>query len=180
MSFTELVIARRSVRSYKKAPLKRADIEKCVEAARYAPSACNSQPWKFIIVDDPNILDIIAGSAFGSPMGMNKFVKESSAIVMILSRREKLTAWMGSKLRRTSFRRIDIGLATGHFVLKAQELGIGSCILGWFKERKIKRLLQVPRKEKIELAISMGIPEERDIKEKKLKSIEKTLSVNRY
>ena len=53
MDFQELVQKRQSTRKYSDKNVDRALVTRCLEAARLAPSACNSQPWHFIIVDDP-------------------------------------------------------------------------------------------------------------------------------
>ncbi len=180
MSFTELALSRRSIRKYKNTPVKREDLEKCVESARYAPSACNSQPWKFIIIDETDLLEKLKKDAFLSFTGMNKFVSDCTAMILVLSFKEKLLARTAEKVRRTSFRKIDTGIVAAYLVLQAHQLGIGSCILGWFKERKIKQILGIPRSAKVELAISMGIPSEKPKKEKHLKKKEETVAINSY
>ena len=75
MDFLDLVKKRQSDRKYKNTPVDREKIIKCLEAARLAPSACNSQPWKFVVVDDPQLLPEMASAAAG--MGMNKFAVQS-------------------------------------------------------------------------------------------------------
>lgn len=178
MDISELISSRRSIRKYRKKSIPREQLEKCALSARMAPSACNSQPWRFVIVDDHELKDRLAREAFGVPPGINSFVEQAAAIVAVISRREKLPAQIGEKLRGTSFRKIDTGIATSHFVLRAWDLGIGSCILGWFNERKVKKALNVPRGEKVELLISLGYPEESALSEKHLRPASETIFFN--
>jgi len=64
MSFIDLVNKRYSVRNYKDTPVPKEMLSRCIEAARLAPSACNSQPWKYIVIDDPDLRDKVAKAAF--------------------------------------------------------------------------------------------------------------------
>ena len=180
MTFIDLAKSRRSIRAYDKRIIKREDLESCVEAARYAPSACHSQPWKFIIIDDPAKREVISKTVFSGHYDMNAFARDASAFIAIVSENVKLPAWLGGKLRKTDFRRIDVGIACAHLVLQAQELGIGTCILGWFNEQKLKRVLSVPFYKRIELLIAMGYPFQDELPEKELKSRDSAISFNIY
>jgi len=82
---------------------------------------------------------------------------------------------------KTDFSKIDIGISTSYLVLQAQELGIGTCILGWFNEKKLKKILDIPRQKKIELVISMGYPPKAmDLCEKKIKDWPEVCGINQY
>ncbi|MEA3489833.1 MAG: nitroreductase family protein [Candidatus Omnitrophota bacterium] len=179
-TFLELVRSRRSVRAFDKSAINRKDLELCVEAARLAPSACNSQPWKFIIIDDAITKKEIAEKVLSGPYKMNEFARESGAFAAIVSEKVKFPAWAGGKIRKTDFRRIDTGIASEHLVLQAQELGIGSCILGWFDEPKLKKILSVPRSKKIDILIALGYPARTEFSVKKLKDRDEIVSFNRY
>jgi len=177
-TFLELSKSRRSIRSYEKREIKQTELEKCAEAARYAPSACNTQPWKFIIVNTVPVRKKIAEEAFSS---FNSFAKEAAAYIIIVSEKTNFSAWLGEKLRSTDFRLMDIGSAASHIALQAQELGIGSCILGWFDEKKIKKILKVPFSKKIELVIALGYQKNTsETPPKKLKDASDAVSFNRY
>jgi len=179
MSFIEIAISRRSVRSYTDSPIILEDLKLCVKAARYAPSACNSQPWKFIIVNDSPEFEKIKNT-FDGLYKMNIFAKDANAFIVMVSEKMKIAAWLGSKISRTKFRSIDIGIACSHIVLQAQELGIGTCILGWFNQRRIKRILSIPRSKKIELIIAMGYPAEPITRGRNLKDKLEVISHNKY
>ena len=180
MTFLELARSRRSIRSYEPRAIPREDLEKCVEAARLAPSACNSQPWKYIIIDDPQTRSKFLKKVFAPPFQLNAFADNASAFAVIVSEKTKFPAWMGSKLRRTDFRKIDLGISCAHFVLEARDLGIGTCILGWFNENWIKKTIKIPFSKKIELVISMGYPRDKELREKMVKPSSETVGYNEY
>ncbi|MFH1305851.1 MAG: nitroreductase family protein [Candidatus Omnitrophota bacterium] len=179
-TFIELARSRRSIRAYTTRPVKRELLESCAEAARHAPSACNSQPWKFIIIDDDAVKNKMAESVFSGFHKMCSFAREASAFIVIVAEKMALPAWIGGKLRNTDFKRIDTGIACSHIVLAAKDLGIDSCILGWFNERKLKKILHVPPSRKIELVIALGYPASDNIPERPLKDKSLTVSFNGY
>ena len=180
-SFLELARSRRSLRTYARRGIERKDLELCAEAARHAPSACNSQPWKFIIIDDPARREKIAGTFRRGTFSMNAFARGAAAFVAIVSEKQKFAPWLGGKLACRDLRQIDLGLACAHLVLQAQELGIGSCILGWFNQKQLRRILSLPPQKRIELVISLGYPPD-DLapREKRLKEKNDVISFNRY
>ena len=180
MNFFELVKSRRSVRAYDDRAISREDLESCVEAARHAPSSCNSQPWKFIIIDDPAGKKATAKNVFSGLYKMNAFAGEAAAFIVLVSEKVKFAAWAGEKLRNTDFKRIDTGIACAHLVLQARELGIGTCILGWFNEKMLKKILSVPPMKKIELVIALGYPAQPEVPEKHLKDKNEVCSFNKY
>jgi len=92
MSFLNLVNKRYSVRNYKNTPVARDTLNRCIEAARLAPSACNSQPWKFIVVDDAELLKKLSKAAFEGILKFNHFVFDAPALVVIVSERQKAFA----------------------------------------------------------------------------------------
>ncbi|MFH1395163.1 MAG: nitroreductase family protein [Candidatus Omnitrophota bacterium] len=179
-TFHELAKTRRSIRAFTKQDIKNEDLRLCAETARYAPSACNSQPWKFTIINDPLLKEQIAKKVISGIYKMNSFAADASAYIAIIKEPIKMPAWLGGKIRNTNFQQIDIGIACSHLILQAQELGIGSCILGWFNERKLKRILKVPFSKKIELLIALGYTSGKTLSEKVLKDKSKTVSFNQY
>ena len=89
MKFLELISSRQSDRQYINKPVNREIINRCIEAARIAPSASNSQPWKFIVVDDPELKDKVARKTFGPLKSFNKFVPQAPVIIAIVFRKTK-------------------------------------------------------------------------------------------
>ncbi|MGD2278541.1 MAG: nitroreductase family protein [Candidatus Omnitrophota bacterium] len=179
-SFMELARTRRSIRTYSDKGIGRGDLELCVEAARYSPSACHSQPWSFIIIDDPEKKKQTANALAYGPGGMNSFAHNAKAFIAIVSEKQTFPAWLGGKIRNVNFRHTDAGIACAHLILQAWELGIGTCIIGWFNEKKLKRILSVPFYKKIELVVALGYPAEAEIPEKQLKEKSDVISYNRY
>ena len=160
MSFLELVGKRRSLRRYSAQPVARSIIDRCLEAARLAPSACNSQPWSFIIVDEPSLRERLAAVAFSGLYGMNAFAKAAPVLVAVIRERSSLAATTAGQIRGLSYNLIDLGIACEHFVLQAEEDGVGTCWLGWFDEKGVKRVLGLSRRVRLDLLISMGYPAE--------------------
>ena len=180
MSFLELANKRYSVRNYKDTPVAQEKINRCIEAARLAPSACNSQPWKFIIVDDIEFTNELARAAFEGIMSFNNFAFKAPVLILIVSERQKAFAKFGGIVKRKNFSLMDIGIAAEHFCLQAAEEGLGTCMLGWFNEKKVKKILSIPKLKRVELIISVGFSADDNIPHKKRKSIDEILSYNKY
>jgi len=180
MRFLELVNTRYSARNYQDTPVSREALDRCVEAVRLAPSACNSQPWTFIIVDDPTLKEQLAKAAFGGLPDFNHFVFKAPVLVLIVAERQKAFAKIGGLVKKKNFRLMDIGIAAEHFCLQATEEGLGTCLLGWFDEKKVKRLLSVPARKRIELMISVGYSADEKPPQKNRKSTTEMSSYNDY
>jgi len=166
MTFLDLVKKRQSVRKYAPRPVPRQAIERCLEAARLAPSACNSQPWSFIILDDERVRNEVAEKAFSGAYKMNSFAKNAPVLVVVVTERSTYFARLGGFFRGTQYNLIDIGIACEHFVLQAAEEGIGTCWMGIFNEKAVKKILGIPREKKVDVIISMGYPATVEIREK--------------
>lgn len=180
-SFLELVKHRQSTRKYNPDPVHRKDLLKCIEAARLAPSASNSQPWRFIIVDNPELKDKIAKLTYDKVIKFNKFADRAPAIVVITLEKAKTITRVGRAIKKKEWPLIDIGIAAEHFCLQADELGLGTCMIGWFYEKKAKELLNIPEERSIALMISVGYPPvDYRIREKRRKSLEEITSYNAY
>lgn len=152
----ELLRKRKSIRHYLNRPIPKEDLLKCIEAARLAPSACNAQPWKFIVIDEPGLKNKICERAFSGVYSMNKFVKDAPVLIIVVSEREKFISALGGYFRGTRYYLLDIGIACEHLILQATELGIGSCWIGWFNEKQVKQILRIPRNKKVAVIISLG------------------------
>ena len=160
MEFNKLIHQRQSVRRYQNKPVEREKIEKLIEAVHLAPSACNSQPWKLIIVDDPELKNEVASATFSKTLTFNRFTLEAPVIAVLVIEKAKLIARIGGGIKNQEYPQYDIGIAAAHFCLQAEELGLGTCMIGWFDEKKIQHLLNIPKKRKIGLLITLGYPPE--------------------
>lgn len=159
MTFLELVKTRRSVKRYSAKSVSREVIARCLEAAQLAPSACNSQPWYFIVVDDQDLKNKVANAAFSGIYSMNSFAKDAPVLVVVVRDKSSYFAALGGYCRGIQFSLIDIGIACEHFILQAEEEGVGTCWLGWFNEKAVKKILGIPHNKKADIMISMGYPE---------------------
>ena len=180
MKFLDLVKKRQSVRKYLDTPVEREKIERCLEAARLAPSASNSQPWTFIVVDNPELKDKVAEETFSKFVSFNKFTKQAPVLIIIITEKSNLKAKIGGIIKNKQFNHIDIGITTEHFCLQAAEEGLGTCIMGWFDEKKIKKILNIPRSKRIDLIISLGYPASDKIRKKHRTEIDGIRSYNEY
>jgi nitroreductase len=179
-NFLDLVNKRESVRAYKSDPVPEKSIQRCLEAARLAPSACNAQPWKFVVLDDPGLKNAIADAAHDRILSMNHFTKQAPVHVIIIREKANLTSNIGQVIKNKEYPLIDIGIAVAHFCLQAVEQGLGTCILGWFNENKIKQLLKIPKNKRVELIITLGFPANDTPRAKKRKDLSEISSYNSY
>ena len=178
-NFLKLVSQRRSVRRYKPLPVEKDKLFACLEAARLAPSACNAQPYKFIVVDEPAAKAALAAAAFSGLHSATGFAAQAGALVAVVSQKGKLSAWLGNQVQDTNFRLVDIGIAAEHFVLAAQEQGLATCWLGWFDAKGAAKALGLPAGCKAEIMLSVGYADEAPSARRK-KTIEEISSFNRY
>src|SRR5690606_30741590 len=170
MDFSELIKQRQSVRKYQSIPVEREKIEKLIDAVHLAPSACNSQPWKLIVVDEPGLKNEVAKATFSKTISFNKFAVEAPVIAVLVMKKAKLIAQIGGLVKNQEYIQYDIGIAAAHFCLQAADLGLGTCIIGWFDEKKIQQLLHIPKKRKVGLLITLGYPPEDYKKRKKIRN----------
>ena len=177
MKFSELVKYRQSDRIYSTKPVEKEEIQQCIETARLAPSANNSQPWKFVIVDDLQLKEQIADCA--TELGMNRFVHQAPVIIAVVLEKMNLSSSLGSIIKNKKYSLLDIGIAVNQFCLQATDLNLGTCIVGWFNEKKVKQLLHVDRDKRVPLLITLGHSES-PLRRKIRKPIEEMSSWNRY
>ncbi len=180
MDFVDLVKVRQSDRGYTPQIVGKDDLLKCLEAGRLAPSACNSQPWKFVVVDESELKVKLAAAVSSKIGGLNSFASSAQIFIVLVSQKPKLTAKIGGLLKSKDYSTYDHGIAAEHICLQATELGLGSCILGWFDEKAIKNLLTIPRGNRIELVITLGYPAKKETRIKSRKSLEEIVSFNEY
>ena len=181
MDFLELVAKRQSTRAYDAArAVEPEKLERCVEAVRLAPSACNAQPWKLVIVTDPVLKNKLADAASSRLLGFNHFTRQAPVIVVLVREDPNLTSKLGTVLKDKPYTIMDAGIAAEHFCLQATDEGLGTCILGWFDEPKVKELLGIPKKKRAELMITLGYPAKAETRQKIRKAKEQICSYNMY
>jgi len=175
----ELIISRQSDRKYSDKPVEKEKLERIIEAGRMAPSACNAQPWKFIVVTEPKLIGKIAEAASAKLIGMNTFVAQAPVQLIVVREKPNMSSKVGGTIKNKDYSLIDIGIASENICLQARAEGIGSCIIGWFDEKMLRKLLAIPRSKRVELIITIGYSLS-DHREKKRKPPEETISYNKY
>ena len=179
--FLEILLQRQSVRGYSDRPVEPEKLARCLEAARMAPSACNAQPWKFVVVDDPQLKERVAGYTTSGPLvPMNHFTRQAPLLVVIVRENPNLTSKIGTMLKDKPYTLMDIGIVALQFCLQATAECLGSCIMGWFNEKKVKELLHIPDSKRAELIITLGYPSSQTLRPKIRKKIDDICCYNRY
>lgn len=155
--FIDLVKHRTSCRAYAPRPVPRRHLELMLEAARLAPSACNKQPWRFVIVQDEATRKKLIHEAFlaGIPM---KWAVNAGAIIALGMEKSAITHKVAPKISGVDYPLLDLGIAGEHLVLQAEELGLGSCWIGWIKPKKVREIVGWPRSIEPVSLITVGWP----------------------
>ncbi len=168
MNFTEIAENRQSCRSYNaEREIEAENLEKILNSARLAPSACNGQPYQ-ITVCRGEAAKQVAKATQG--MGMNKFASDAPVLLVISEMPYVASAAFGAKVKKNDYRSIDIGIVTAYITAEAAAQGIGSCILGWLDDEKIRSICSLD--EPVRLVITLGYPKDDDkLRSKKRKDI---------
>ena len=171
MSFMELARTRQSCRSYD--PDREIESEKLsaiLESARLAPSACNGQPYR-ITVCKGEAASAVAKAVTG--MGMNKFAADAPILLVVSEEPYVPTAAFGAKVKKNDYRSIDIGIVAAHITAEATEQGLGSCILGWLDDEKIRRICSLD--QPVRLVITIGYAKDETVRPKKRKTLDELI-----
>jgi len=156
----ELIRERRSIRKYLDKPVEKEKISTILEAARLAPSACNAQPWRFIVISDEKTLGDIRAKGLGGTVVPNNWAKSAPVIIIACAETKFFTHALGERVKNVQWHLIDIGISMEHMALKAVELGLGTCYIGWFNEKELRKALNIPGNWKVECILTLGYPAE--------------------
>lgn len=176
----DVIKQRSSVRAYDSRPVTRDKIDRCLEAARLAPSACNAQAWTFIVVDDAELKNRLAPCTTDRFLPLNHFTKQAPVHVVFVLEPGKIISRAGGLIKQRDFRWIDIGMAAEHFCLQATAEGLGTCMLGWFNERKVQHLLHIPESKTVALIITVGHAASGDSPPRQRKPLQEVARWNSY
>ena len=179
MKFLELVQSRQSDRAYLDKPVEKEKIERILEAARLAPSACNAQPWKFVVVTDSEKRMQIADTTASKLLSMNHFTKQAPVQLALVEENANFTSSVGGMLTNKHYPHIDLGIVASHICLAAADEGLGSCMIGWCDEKKVRKVLDIPGNKRVMLVILLGYSAQK-LREKKRKSKEEIVSWDKY
>ena len=166
MNFMEIALERQSCRSYdEERPVEQEKLEAILEATRLSPSACNGQPYH-ITVCRGDLAKEVALLTRGIG-GMNKFAVQAPVMLIISEMPYVKSAALGAKVKNNDYRSMDIGIACAYLTAEATAQGLGTCILGWFDDDKVRKLCGI--EHPIRLIITLGYPKEGDILRKKVR-----------
>jgi len=167
MNFMEIANVRQSCRAYDETrPVEREKLDAILEAARLSPSACNGQPYHFTVCTGDTAREAAKAT---QGMGMNNFASQAPILIVVSEQPYVKSAAMGAKVKNNDYRSIDIGIAAAYLTAEAAAQGLGTCILGWFDDSKLRALcgLDMP----VRLVITLGYPKDDTLRPKKRKDI---------
>lgn len=179
MDFLDLSLLRQSDRNYLDKPVEPEKLSRILEAARMAPSACNAQPWKVIVVDQPELKNKLADATSDKLLNMNHFTKQAPVHLVIVEESANYSSKLGGWIKKKHFPLIDIGIFAEHICLAAAAEGLGSCMVGWFDEPAVKKMLNIPASKRVALIVLIGYPG-RETRTKIRKEISQVVSFNSY
>ena len=159
MNFREIAENRQSCRSYDATKeVENEKVRAIIESAILAPSACNGQPYHFTVCKD-EIAAAVAKATMG--VGINKFAIDAPVLIVISEESYVPSAALGAKLKKNDYRSIDIGITAAYLTAEATAQGLGTCILGWFDDNKIREICGL--ENPVRLVITVGYPNQSDI-----------------
>ena len=174
MNFTEIANNRQSCRNYDaERAVEQEKLDAILESARLSPSACNGQPY-LMTVCRGEAAKAVAKAVQG--VGMNKFADNAPVLIVISEKPYVASAALGAKVKGNDYRSIDIGILAAYITAEAATQGLGSCILGWFDDAKLREICSLDAPAR--LVITLGYPKEGDkLREKKRKDMAEIVKV---
>jgi len=151
MEVFEAILQRRSIRKFTAEPVSREQLEKLLEAARWAPSAGNLQPWVFVAVTAPETREALAAAAYGQ-----RFVAEAPAVIAVVAAPPDDSPY--GPRGRDLYCLQDTAAAVQNMLLTAHALGLGTCWVGAFDERAAAQVLGLGAGERPVALVPVGVP----------------------
>ncbi len=167
MDFLKIAENRQSCRSYLETPVEQEKLDAVLRAAQLAPSACNAQPYHITVCTGQTAKAVAAAT---QGMGMNKFTSKAPVQLVISETAYNKTAALGAKIKNNDYRSIDIGILAAYVTAEATAQGLGSCILGWLDDKKIREICGLSHP--VRLVITLGYAAEDKLREKKRKRLD--------
>lgn len=169
MNFTEIANNRQSCRNYDaERAVEQEKLDAILESARLSPSACNGQPYLMTVCRGGSA-KAVAKATQG--MGMNKFADNAPVLIVISEKPYVASAALGAKVKGNDYRSIDIGILAAYITAEATAQGLGSCILGWFDDAKLREICHLDAPAR--LVITVGYAKEGDkLREKRRKDMD--------
>ena len=165
MNFLEIARNRQSCRSYdENRQVEQEKLDAILEAVRLAPSACNGQPYHLTVCRGEAAKEV---AKVTTGMGLNKFAVQAPIQIVISERPYVASAGAGAKLKGNDYRSMDIGIAAAYLTAEAEAQGLGSCILGWFNDKKIREICKL--EHPVRLVVCLGYAKQDDPLRKKVR-----------
>ncbi|MBR4063155.1 MAG: nitroreductase family protein [Clostridia bacterium] len=174
MNFTEIANNRQSCRNYDpERVVEQEKLDAILESARLSPSACNGQPYLMTVCRGESA-KAVAKAVQG--VGMNKFADNAPVLIVISEKPYVASAALGAKVKGNDYRSIDIGILAAYITAEAAAQGLGTCILGWFDDAKLREICNLDAPAR--LVITLGYAKEGDkLREKKRKNMTEIVKV---
>lgn len=167
MNFLEIAKTRQSCRSYdENRCVEQEKLDAILQAAQLSPSACNGQPYKITVCRGQAAKDVAAAT---TGMGLNKFAVQAPVLLVLSEMPYVKSAALGAKLKNNDYRSIDIGIAAAYITAEAAAQGLGSCILGWLDDQKIRQICHL--EHPVRLVITLGYAKDETVRTKKRKDL---------
>jgi len=154
MDVLETIKGRRSIRAFRSQRVPAEIVEKLIDAARWAPSAGNIQPWEFIIVRKPEIKRRLAEAALDQT-----FIEEAPVVIVICANEDRSSLGYGMR-GKTLYSIQDTAAAIQNILLTAYSLGLGTCWVGAFREEEARKTLKIPHGVRPVAIVPVGHPAE--------------------
>jgi len=155
----DLLKKRRSIRKFRETPIDDEKIRKILECGVLSPSACNTQPYRFIVLKG-KAKNEFSKNVFSGIFSYCLFASKAAVLVVIVRIKLSTKIRLGNYICDTDFSLIDIGIAGEHIVLKATELELGTLWIGWFDRKKANKFLKLSSNESAEIIIAIGEKDE--------------------
>jgi nitroreductase len=172
MNFMEIARSRQSCRSYDQGrPVEQEKLDAILEAFRLSPSACNGQPYHLTVCRGEAASKVAAAT---TGLGMNKFAAQAPVLLVISEKPYVKTAALGAKVKGNDYRSMDIGIAAAYITAEAAAQGLGTCILGWLDDEKIRKICSLDAP--VRLVITLGYPKDDCLRSKKRKDLDELVT----
>lgn len=174
-NFSKLVSERQACRNYLDKKVEKEKLDKIMELALFAPSACNSQPWKICLVSSDEKVSSVREAL--QTENHNKFLDNVSTFIAVIEQNAVLRKDVDDKFDNNRFVKYDVGELIAYLTLSAKALGLDTCVIGWMEEENLAKIIGLESNEKCKLVVAIGYSNDplrkkiRKPKEEKIKII---------
>ena len=157
MDVLEAIKERRSIRAFTDEKVSEKDVERLIDAARWAPSAGNTQPLELVVVKDKEMKRKLSEAALNQT-----FIQKAPVVIVVCADLNRSSRGYGSRGKHL-YSLQDTAAATENILLAAQELGLATCWVGAFREKEVAKAVKAPRNLRPVAIVPVGHPAERPV-----------------